>query len=155
MLIAFKGPVIQGIFEEVPDVPRDFKTYTDYTKLSKQYPQWTKVQTIAYTDENGLRKVDNYYCVAMGSYYTNTVGDLFRITTETGNVFEVIITDFKADRDTDIKNQYTTLNYCMVEFYVDVAGLPSKARRCGTISKIDGFDGKVISIERLGNYFEV
>ena len=144
------------ICEKVPDVPSDFKTYTEYTKLRKDYPQWTQVQAIAYTDENGLRKVDNYYCVAMGSYYTDTVGDLFRIITEDGNTFDVIITDFKADRDTNPStHQYTVLNYCIVEFYVDVDLLPSKARRTGTISSIEDFSGRVIGIQRLGNYFEL
>lgn len=143
------------IYEDVPNVPSDFKTYTEYTKLRKDYPQWTQIQAIAYTDENGLRKVDNYYCVAMASYYTDTVGDLFRIITEDGNVFEVIITDFKADRDTNPStHQYTTLNYCIVEFYVDVDLLPRKTRRTGTISSIDGFSGRVIEIQRLGNYFK-
>ena len=102
--------------EHVPNV-HDFKSYTNYRLLSRKSSQWKKIQTIAYSDSNGLRKVDNYYCVAMGSYYTKTLGDLFRITTDTGNIFDVIITDFKADRHTNSTHQYTKRNSCIVEFY--------------------------------------
>lgn len=138
--------------EHVPNV-RDFKSYTNYRLLNRKSSQWKKIQTIAYSDNNGLRKVDNYYCVAMGSYYTKTLGDLFRITTDTGNIFDVIITDFKADRHTNSTHQYTKRNKCIVEFYVDMNYLDRTVARSGTISSLESFSGKIVSIEKLGNYF--
>lgn len=142
-----------GAFRSVPSVSHDFKSYTAYTALSRQSSQWRKIQTIAYSDANGLRKVGDYYCVAMGSYYSTTLGDLFRITTEHGNVFSIIICDFKADRHTNNTHQYTARNQCITEFYVDYSCFNTAAKRSGSVSAISGFSGKITSIEYLGNYF--
>lgn len=139
----------------VPNNGGKFKSYTNYKLLNKNSSQWTKVQcnNNAYTDSNGLRKVGDYYCVAMGSYYTNTLGDLFEIKTENGS-FKVIICDFKANAHTDSKNQYTVANGCIIEFYVDMPTLNSRAKTMGDISYIGGkFAGKIISIVKIGNYF--
>lgn len=142
-----------GAFRSVPAVSQDFKSYTAYTCLNRNSSQWKKIQTIAYSDSNGLRKVGDYYCVALGSYYSTTLGDLFRITTNKGNVFEIILCDFKADRHTNSTHQYTYRNQCITEFYVDYSCFNSAARRAGSISTISGFGGKITSIEYLGNYF--
>lgn len=139
--------------KHVPDV-RDFKSYTNYKMISRSSAQWQKIQTIAYSDENGLRKVDNYYCAAMGSYYTHTLGDLFKIGTAEGNEFIVIICDFKSDAHTNSTHQYTASNGCIIEFYVDYSCFNQKAKRAGSVSAISGFGGKITSIEYIGNYFE-
>lgn len=123
-----------------------FKSYTNYHCLSRSSAQW-KLQEKAYTDNNGLRKVGNDYLVAMGSYYAKSIGDRFRITTSTGNVFTVMICDFKADGDTNSTHQYTN-NGCMIEFYVD-NNLNSKAKQMGDISYIKGFSGNITKVERL------
>lgn len=139
-----------------PDNKGAFKSYTNYNLLSKDSPQWNKIQCDenAYTDKNGLRKVGEYYCVAMGSYYTQSLGDLFEIQTEGGS-FKVIICDFKADKDTDINNQYTLFNNCMVEFYVDMQTLNATAEVMGDISYIDdNFNGAIIKVNKIGNYFD-
>lgn len=132
-----------------------FKSYTNYQLLSKSSPQWTKIQCNpnVYSDENGLRKVDGYYCVAMGSYYTKTLGDLFEIQTE-GGTFQVIICDWKDDSDTDSTNRYTVANGCMIEFYVDMTCFNSTARRMGDVSYASSiFQGKVLRVTKIGNYF--
>lgn len=132
-----------------------FKSYTNYQLLSKSSPQWTKIQCNpnAYSDENGLRKVDSYYCVAMGSYYTKTLGDLFEIQTESGT-FQVIICDWKDDGDTDSTHRYTTANGCMIEFYVDMTCFNSTARKMGDVSYASSiFQGKVLRVTKIGNYF--
>lgn len=146
-------PEPEPVVKRVPQVSHDFKSYTAYTCLSRRSPQWTKIQTIAYSDANGLRKVDNYYCVAMGSYYSTTLGDLFRITTEKGNTFDVILCDFKADRHTNSTHQYTARNQCITEFYVDYSCFNNSAKIAGSVSVIPEFGGKITSIEYLGNYF--
>lgn len=123
-----------------------FKSYTNYHCLSRSSAQW-KLQEKAHTDNNGLRKIGNDYLVAMGSYYAKSLGDRFRITTSTGNVFTVMICDFKADSDTNSTHQYTS-NGCMIEFYVD-NNLNSKAKQMGDISYIKGFSGNITKVERL------
>lgn len=147
----------QYVIEEykVPSNSGSFKSYTDYNLLNKYSAQWKKIQCDknAYTDKNGLRKVEEYYCVAMGSYYAESLGDLFEIHTESG-IFKVIICDFKADQDTDVNNQYTALNKCMTEFYVDTNLLDETARITGDISCVDdNFQGIITKVNKLGNYF--
>ena len=146
----------EAIQYAVPEETGYFKSYTDYELLSKSSQQWNKIQcnANAYTDENGLRKIENYYLVAMGSYYTHTLGDIFAITTENGS-FEVMICDFKDDRHTDDTNRFTIQNKCMVEFYIDIGMLNYTAKIMGDISYIDDkFQGDIIEITYLGNYFE-
>lgn len=137
----------------IPDNGGRFKSYTNYRLLSKSSSQWNKIQCHkdAYTDENGLRKVGDYYCVAMGSYYSSRLGDTFEITTE-GGTFRVVLCDFKANQHTDSTNRYTTHNGCVIEFYVDMDYLDSMARRMGDISYADSkFSGRIINIVKTGN----
>lgn len=147
---------ITGNEYEVPSNGGKFKSYTNYKLLSKNSPQWTKIQCHedAYTDSNGLRKVGDYYCVAMGSYYSTTLGDLFEIKTE-GGTYKVILCDYKSNYHTDAKNQYTTHNNCVTEFYVDMNTLNSTVKQMGDVSYADSnFKGKIVSITKIGNYFE-
>lgn len=152
-LTSSKQPTVQKY--TTPNKMGKFKSYTDYKLLSRSSPQWTKIQCHknAYTDNNGLRKIEDYYCVAMGSYYTKSLGDLFEIQTKCGS-FKVIICDFKADIHTDTNNQYTLNNGCMVEFYVDTSTLSAVAKRMGDISYInDNFWGEIVAVNKIGNYF--
>ena len=145
----------QGSTYSIPDNGGRFKSYTNYRLLSKSSSQWNRIQCHedAYADDNGLRKVGNYYCVAMGSYYSTTLGDTFEITTE-GGTFQVVICDFKANRHTDSTNRYTAHNGCVVEFYVDMNTLDATARQMGDISYADGkFSGRITNITKIGNIF--
>lgn len=140
----------------VPNVDTSFKSWTNYRMVSKSSPQWNRIlcNENAYTDDNGLRKVDEYYCVAMGSYYTETLGDLFEIQTSNGS-FKVIICDFKADIHTNISHQYTLSNKCMTEFYVDISNLNSKIKQMGDVSYASNeFQGRIINVIKIGNYFD-
>lgn len=143
---------------KVPSVDTGFKSYTCYTLLSKQSTQW-RLQQLAYTDENGLRKIGDYYLAAMGSYYSTTIGDLFKITTDTGATFTIILCDVKANAHTDRNNMYTRVNNCMVEFYIDLSGYFVLHDRNlfpngdpGTLGVLKQFSGKVIKVESLGHY---
>lgn len=124
-----------------------FKSYTDYKCLSKSSNQW-KLQEKAYTDENGLRKIGNSYLVAMGSYYGNTLGDEFIITLSNGNIFEIILCDFKQDTHTDNLHRECLKNGSVLEFYVDTSVLSSKVKTSGTIGSISFFDGSIVKIEK-------
>ena len=152
----YEPPLIYDLLG-TPENKGFFKSYTAYTALGTNTPQWKLIQCHenAYTDPNGLRKVGNYYCVAMGSFYTRRLGDLFEITTQSGT-FRVIITDFKSDRHTNETHQYGSSTGCMVEFYVDIQKLPSLARKMGNISYVyPSFYGYVTSVAYIGNYFDL
>ena len=122
-----------------------FKSFTYYTSLSQHSPQG-ELQQQAYTDENGLRKVGDYYCAALGSYYGTTIGDKYVVTLSTGKTFKMILCDAKSDAHTDANHQYTVRNGCVSEFYVDRDRLNSMAKSSGNISSIPGFEGDVVSI---------
>lgn len=139
-----------GIYQ-VPSINTNFKSYTYYALLNKSSIQW-KLQEIAYTDENGLRKIGNYYLAAMGSYYSTTIGDMFRLTTDTGAVFDIILCDAKDDRHTDARHMYTLSNNCMVEFYVDTTVLNRTVKTMGSISVLPQFSGSIVKVESLGHY---
>lgn len=67
---------------------------------------------------------EKYYTNAVASYYSNHIGDRFRVTTDTGAVFYIIVADQKADRDTKAGNACDS-QHCvsqdgsMLEFYLD------------------------------------
>lgn len=136
---------------QVPSINTNFKSYTYYALLNKSSIQW-KLQELAYTDENGLRKIGNYYLAAMGSYYSTTIGDMFRLTTDTGAVFDIILCDAKSDRHTDARHMYTKSNNCMVEFYVDTTVLNGTIKRMGSIGVLPQFNGSIVKVESLGHY---
>lgn len=140
----------------VPNIDTSFKSWTSYQLVNRNSPQWNKVlcNSNAYTDGNGLRRVGEYYCVAMGSYYTRTLGDLFEIYTENGS-FKIIICDFKDDAHTDASHQYTVSNGCMIEFYIDMSSLNSMVRQMGDASYAENrFRGRITNVVKIGNYFD-
>ena len=133
----------------VPDIDSDFKSYMDYRCITDTRSAQYKLQQKCYTDDNGLRVYDGYYAVALGTYYSSTVGDKFHITLDTGEEFDVIVGDVKADCDTDNTNRYVPVNGNIIEFIVDTRELPKEVRWMGTVSAIDIFEGSVESIEKL------
>ena len=109
-----------------------------------------------YTDDEGFRRLEDRYMIAIGSFYSKAIGDILKIELSSGTIFEVIISDFKADKHTDSKNQVHTVDKSLVEFIVDVdklADLPKKMGDCSYAEEIN-FKGNIVSIEVLGNINE-
>lgn len=140
---------------EVPShVDNSFKTYMDYRAITDHTSQQWKLQEKAYTDDNGLRKVGDYYCVALGSAFSSEIGAKFEITLEDGQTFKAILADQKADRHTDATNKYRQLDngkINIVEFIVDTDKLENLPKAMGDISHIsDGeFAGEIIEIKEI------
>ena len=89
-----------------------YKTITD--KTSKQY----ELQQMAYTDEEGFRKIDNRYCVAIGTAFGVYTGQMFDAELENGTIIECIVGDIKKDET----NTFTKQGCCL-EFIVDTKKL--------------------------------
>ena len=118
-----------------------------------------------HTDENGILMYDNYYVVAMASYYTKyKVGSTFRITLDSGVVFDVITGDEKADKDTDELNMYRPKSNGrgeIVEFIIACGAegancnkyhtMSAEHRALGNLSSL-GFQGNVVKVEKLDDY---
>lgn len=151
------------ISREVPTHNSSFKTYMDAKALHKSSPQYKFIQEYGYIDENGFYRcaaepdfgvTDDYYLVAMGSYYTRTVGDKFRVTTDTGRVFYVAVADFKADAHTDSKHQYTRRNGDVIECIVNTKTLLPEVRRMGTCNVFMPLNGSIAKVEKMNFILE-
>ena len=126
----------------------DFKSYMDYRAITNTSSNQYKMQQEAYTDENGLRKIGEHFCVAMGTYYGN-LGDILYVETDKGASWTVILSDVKSDAHTDSTHRYTVSNHCMMEFIVDTPAMSTSVKRSGTVNSL-GFQGKICYIEKIG-----
>lgn len=119
---------------EVPSTS-GFKSYMSYKCITSTGSEQYKLQhQRAYTGKYGIRQVDGRFCVALGSYFTSKVGILFDLILENGTVIPCILSDQKADKDTDSQNIITEHNGCMSEFIVDLTSLKTSAKQRGDIS---------------------
>ena len=132
----------------IPDIDNSFKTYMSYKAISNKSSNQWKLQQLAYTDDKGFRKIDNYYLVAVGTYYSEKVGTKLRITLEDNKVIDAIVGDIKKDIHTDSNNQYVLKNGNMIEFIVDIDKLEKLSKKMGDVS-YSGMKGKIIKIEEL------
>lgn len=142
---------------DIPTCNTEFKTYMDYRCITDKTSAQYELQQFAWTDEDGFRRIDNDYIVAMGTYYAENVGDRFKVTLDTDNEITVIIGDIKQDIHTDYFNQYTPIydengiffSGNVLEFIVDTDVLPKVPRRLGTVSYFNYLKGNIKSIERI------
>jgi len=128
-----------------------FKSYMDYRTITSKSSDQYKFQQECWTDEDGLRRYEHYYVVAMGTYYSSTVGDKFRIDLDNGNTIEVVIGDIKDDKHTESTNRFISHNGNIVEFIVDSRKLSSLVKKMGDVSYVNGIDlqGGIIGIHQL------
>ena len=148
----YHTPVVTWTEYDVPDGKTSFKSYMSWKAITNTRSEQYKLQQECWTDKNGLRRYDEYYVIALGSYYTDEIGDTFKITLDTGKSFKAVVGDFKADHHTDTEHQYTPTadcGKCVLEFVVDTKALNNTAKRMGDISYIKGFDGNVEKMEKL------
>lgn len=134
----------------------------DYQTITDQNSDQWEIQQQAYTDESGLRKVDDMYCVAVGSYYADECGVELLVQLDDGTEFKVIVSDLKQDAHTDETNRFTPLEIDgksvinedntpminVIEFIVDTDLLPESAIIAGDVSEL-GFEGNIISIKEI------
>lgn len=141
-------PTITGEYS-IPNINTSFKSWMPYTAITNKGSAAYKQQKKAYTDKNGLRKINNDYCVAMGTYYSSTIGERFKITMSTGKTFTVIISDIKSDRHTDSTHRHTASNNCMMEFLIDSSCLANCVRTSGSVGSLSLFKGQFVKVEKI------
>lgn len=132
----------------LPNIDTSFKAYMPYTAITNRNSLQWKYRQMAYTDNEGFRRINNDYVVALGTYYAKACGERFQITLSSGKVFTVITGDIKADCHTDSSHMYGRSNNNMVEFIVDAGQLNSMSRRMGDVS-YSGFEGSVTNICKI------
>lgn len=136
---------IEYQYYDVPKADTGFKAYMSYKAITaKSSKQW-ELQQDSWTDENGFRRLDNFYMVAMGTYYSKECGAKFHITMESGYEFDVIMGDVKSDEHTDILHQHRNGN--VMEFIVDTNKISNTCRVMGDMSYAsEMFSGKIAEI---------
>lgn len=142
------------------DVPNDaygcnsnFKAYMSYRAVTcTSSPQYQLLNgDTAYTDTNtGIRMVGDRYCVAVGSYYSATVGQKLDLELSTGVVIPCIVGDCKADYHTNSTNQFCLHNGSVAEFIIDYDVFDYIKDGSGTVNFCTGtcgsFDGSIVRV---------
>ncbi|MGF6375006.1 hypothetical protein M2140_000040 [Clostridiales Family XIII bacterium PM5-7] len=130
-----------------------FKAYMDYRCITDTSSKQWAMQLGAYTDENGMRKIGDYYCIALGSGFSSALGSKFKITLDTGVEFLGILADQKANIHTDSSNRFIDVGSRLniVEFIVQDDMLPSIVKTMGDVNYTPGdiFKGNIIRIEEI------
>lgn len=129
-----------------------FKAYMDYRTITDTSSAQYELQQEAWTDEHGLRRIENDYLVAMGTgWLTEGCGERFLVTLENGTEFTVMVGDIKADCDTDSTRRYRSCGggANVLEFIVDTKCMTSEARSAGTVSIYMELEGNIAEIARI------
>ncbi|HHW90689.1 MAG TPA: hypothetical protein GX745_07305 [Clostridiales bacterium] len=143
-----KSPSRNMISRNVPE-NNSRKTYMDYRKITDTSSEQYKLQQNkdCYTTDTGLRKVNEYYCIAVGTHYSNNIGDKLIIHMENGESFKAIVADIKDDKHTDETNRQHRKDGSVIEFVVDTKKLPELVRKMGDISYMnETFKGEIKAI---------
>ena len=128
------------------------KRYMDWNCITDTTSDQWKLQNYnAYTGFNGIRMVENRYCIAIGSYFTTQIGTKIDVDllSDDGsiNTIKCILGDCKANVDTCSNNIYAK-DGSILEFIVNTSSLTDKARLHGDLSHLsEELNGKVISVK--------
>ena len=102
---------------------------------------------------SGVWMVGDRYCIAIGSYYTKTIGKKIDVVLKhkgKTHILKCITADCKADKDT-VSEHRIHKDGSVVEFVVNTSSLPKKAKVMGDISYAGKkFKGKISKIRVYG-----
>lgn len=126
------------------------KTHMSYTTITCRSSNQYKLQKKAYTDKkSGIRMVDDYYLIAVGSYYADHIGEKLIVTMKSGKQIPCMVGEFKSDKHTDKTHRYHVGGYdhgvyyppdgSVIEFVVDTNIYKPKKQP-------DKFDGRIYAI---------
>lgn len=143
----------------VPNINSSFKTWMSYKAVTdKNSPQYKFIHTYGWSDSEGFMRCSgerslgveqDYYLIALGSYYGTTIGTKYKITLDTGMVFYGVLADCKDNRHTNSTNQYILHNGNVVEFLVDTSILNNDVKKMGSANVYIPLNGNVEKIERM------
>ena len=135
----------------------EMKCWMDYRTITSKKSEQYKLQEKAKTDSNGLRRYNeddlSYYIVAVGTFYSETVGKKLKVTLDNDgkeSIIYCIVGDIKQDRHTDETNRFVKSSKNIIEFIINDDKLPSMARKTGDVSyACDELKGSIVKIEEI------
>lgn len=136
-----------GLPKNVSGKTKSYMCYTAVTcTSSNQWKFFHRKKNRPKADSKKYMRVGEDYCVALGSYYGTHIGkNRYRITFKksNGKTYQITATlgDQKANKDTDKKHQYHTVDHSIVEFIT--GSYPHE-------QPTNDFPGSVVKIELIG-----
>lgn len=129
------------------------KTYMDYRMITNKASAQYKLQqnSDVYTDNEGFRRMNDNFMIAIGNYFEAKVGQLVEVKLASGSKFKAIVADIKDNKHTDGENLQHIKDGSVLEFMIDKAKLNPTIKKMGdcSYSKENDFQGNVVSINTL------
>lgn len=128
---------VDGNGYEEYSVPNNsgFKSFMPYKSITNKSSKQYQIQsTYAYTGNHGIRMVANRYCIALGTHFDATVGTYVDLVLENNTVIPCVVSEIKADKDTDARNIVTKHNGCVSEFLVNEKIMNDEIKKHGDVS---------------------
>lgn len=121
------------------DVPSNnsFKSYMGAHKITDTSSAQYQLKSEYLDSACGIKLVGDRYVIAIGTYYTETVGTRVDLVMESDEVVPCIVGDVKRDRDTDTMNRQHNVDGSVIEFVVNADTLTSEAKSHGDCSWAD------------------
>ena len=115
-----------------------FKSYMSYEAITNKHSkQYVLQKYYAYTGNYGIRMIHNRYCIALGTYFNAPIGTYVDLVLENGITISCVVSEVKANQDTNEDNIVTSHNGCVSEFLVDVNIMSDDIKSVGDISSCD------------------
>ena len=144
---------------ETPNINSSFKSWMSYKAITnRNSKQYKFIGTWGWSDNEGFMRCSgerdlgidqDYYLIALGSYYGTQIGTKYRITLDTGRVFYGALADCKDNKHTNSTNQYIPHNGNIVEFLVDTKRLNKNVKQMGSANVYMPLNGRIVKIERM------
>lgn len=146
----------RGNSKPIQNKNTSMKSYMDYRKITDKSSLQYKLQQRddIYTDSEGFRKIENNFVVAVGTYFTQEIGDKLIIELASGTFVQAVVGDIKDNKHTGDMNIQHSIDNSVVEFIVNVNELETIVRKMGdcSYSSTHSFlQGNVISITILNS----
>ncbi len=123
-----------------------FKSWMPYQAITYRNSKQWELQQIAYTEFTyGIRKIDDYFMVAVTSQYGN-VGDVLEIEFEEVTIYAIV----GDQKDSGHDDCQSLRDGSVVEFIVDNNMLHGDIRKSGNLNSI--FTGMITKINNLGEF---
>lgn len=140
----------RGNSKPIQNKNTNMKSYMDYRKITDKSSLQYKLQQRddIYTDNQGFRRIGCNFVVAVGTYFTQEIGDKLIIELASGTLVQAVVGDIKDNKHTDDMNIQHIKDNSVVEFIVNTNELETIVKKMGdcSYSKVNDLGGDVVNI---------